>query len=101
MKVLIAKSAEDDFADIANWIARDSPTAARRVVRELRRNCADLGRFPNRFPKLHPESQFRRRVAAPYVIIYTVEDAVIIARVLHGARDYAALFAGREDPDAP
>jgi plasmid stabilization system protein ParE len=48
--VRLAGEAEADLEAIGDRIAQDDPARAASFVRELRKRCLGLGRFPKRFP---------------------------------------------------
>jgi toxin ParE1/3/4 len=90
MKVVIREAAEDDLNLIAEWIARDNPSAATRVIAKIRDRIsfletdelADMGR-----PGLIQDT--RELIEYPYVIVYRVDDEnreVIVLAIFHGAR---------------
>jgi toxin ParE1/3/4 len=80
--------AEDDLSEIALYIAADSPKTALRFVDELRQHCRQL----TEYPALNPVREqygpgVRVAVHGRYLIFYVErENAVIIERLLHGAR---------------
>lgn len=95
MKVVLTDDALADLQSIARHIARDNPTRARSFVRELVAQAKALGDLPERFPLVerHAASGVRRRVHGNYLIFYRVEpQRVVVFRILHGARDYAAVL---------
>ena len=80
--------AETDLAEIALYIATDSPQAALRFVDELRRHCQRLTDHPAR-NRLREEYGLDVRVAVhgKYLIFYTERgDSVVIEHILHGSR---------------
>lgn len=88
-----------DITDIWNYIAADNPAAAQRVVDKLQQRARRLAEHP---------LMGRRRIdlkpglfsfpSGNYLIFYTyADDLVEIVRVLHGARDLAAIFQEDED----
>ena len=95
MKVILAKQALADLADIADWISQDNPQRARTFAAELRAACKGLARYPRRFQRVGRYSgrEVRRRVQGNYLIFYEVgQTEVRIIRVVHGARDYEPLL---------
>lgn len=96
MKVVVSPDALDDLSDIARWVARDNPARARSFVAELRSRCSGLSKYTRRFPiiMLHGRGEIRKRAIKDYLIFYLVhEDGVLILRIVHGSRDWAAIFA--------
>ncbi len=83
-----------DLFEILDFIARDSPGAALRHVERLEAACWDLAR--------NPMLGTLREDLLPRLRLWTVdnhiicfrpsEDGVEIIRVVHGARDFDALF---------
>jgi toxin ParE1/3/4 len=96
-RLVIAPEARKDLRAIRDYIAKDNPEAARRVVTRLR----DLARLLAGAPALgrrRPEfgAELRSFVADPYVLFYRPlrgANGIELARVLHGARDLDALFS--------
>lgn len=89
-----APLAETDLEEIGNYIAADSPAAARRFLAELQGRCAHITEAPRggrARPELYPGLRsvpFHR-----HVIFYTAEGQdVRIERILHGARDIEQVF---------
>jgi plasmid stabilization system protein ParE len=91
MRLRFSAGAEADLREILAFIADDNPRRARTFLRELRRACHSLLDKPNRFPLISRAAAagVRKRPYGAYVILYQVgENAVLIVRVLHSARDY-------------
>jgi len=78
-----------DLEAIADYIALDSPTAARRLVGRAFESVERLERFPNsgkRPPEL-PRSLYREIVVTPCRVFYRVEDnAVFLLCVMRSER---------------
>ncbi len=76
--------------------ATTSPRTTRRAVsfvRELRKRCGQVARYPRRYP-LREEFGDGVRVAVhgSYLILFAQRSgAVVIERVVHGARDLRGL----------
>lgn len=90
--------AEADLLDIATYIAREDPARALSFVDEIEARCADLLPFPDT-GRLRPElaPDLRSKPHGSYVIFYTPGANLLrIERVLHGARDMAAVFGHEE-----
>jgi toxin ParE1/3/4 len=85
--------ASRDLADIASFIAADSPEHARAFVDELRSATAKLSDFPalgRAVPELE-DPEMRELIVRGYRIIYQLRgDIVGIVAVIHGARDRGA-----------
>jgi len=89
MQFRFSRRAQNDVAEIAEYIARDNPARALTYVRELRAHCRKLTRFPQAAP-IRPAFGEGVRVSAfgSYLIFYVVNrDLLEIRRVLHGARN--------------
>lgn len=83
-----------DLLEIATFIARDNPARARTFVTELETVCGNLVAHPE-IGVLRPELHGRLRMLphGRYLIFYQMlQDTVRIVRILHGARDFTALF---------
>lgn len=96
MIVVLTAEAESDLESIGDYITQDNPSRALTFIRDLREQCETLADFPNRFPLVpgHELKGVRRRVFGNYAIFYRAEAAqVIVLHVLHGARDYEAIFS--------
>jgi toxin ParE1/3/4 len=98
VRLVITEPAARDLDGIVDYIARDNPTAAKKVFRAIaatsNRLCTSpamgrTGRLPNtrEFPVTN----------LPYLIVYEVgADTITILAVFHGARDLPRLFAERK-----
>lgn len=93
MKVRLSPSAARDLAEIGDRIAQDDPRRAVSFVEELAAACMGLAEFPKAYPTLVDRPDIRRRNHGRYAILYRLaEDQIFILRILHGARDIAALL---------
>ncbi|MHB1103026.1 MAG: type II toxin-antitoxin system RelE/ParE family toxin [Devosia sp.] len=96
MKVFFSDDALADLEEIGEYIAADSPRRARSFLRELRRRCLDLGATPLGYPLVpgRETACVRRRPHRAYSILYFVDAGrfVVIARILHGSRDYERIL---------
>jgi antitoxin ParD1/3/4/toxin ParE1/3/4 len=89
-RFVLTPAARADLNEIFDYISRDSPDAAHRVLEELRTAMKKLARMPDM-------GHFRRDLASEplrfwpvfsYLIIYRPEARPLqVVRVLHGARD--------------
>ena len=87
-------AAARDLETIVDYIARDNPSRARSYVRELRLFCRKVATRPCSFP-LREEfgANVRLAVYGAYLILFAERDgAVVIERVVHGARDRKGLL---------
>lgn len=97
--VLFTPRAEQDLEEIGDYIAADNPERARSFVQEIRERCAKIGAAPLAYAA-RPDLGDRIR-ACPhgrYIIFFQVrssDEPVLIARVLHSARDLGPLFRDR------
>jgi len=90
VRVIVRKAARRDLDDILDWISKDSPRAAKAIVRRisLRVNrlatpgLANMGR-----PGVVEGT--RELLEPPYIIIYSVNDLageIAVLNIVHGAR---------------
>lgn len=79
----------DDIESIADFIGRDSPSHARRVVEalfELGDNLTDFPRAGRIVPELN-DGNVRERFLYSYRLIYEIgTDRIGVLAVIHGAR---------------
>ena len=88
MTVRWSPEAAADFSAIVEYIRKQNPSAAERVAHTIHDGVAALASFPNQ-GRLGRIRGTRELVFSPlpYVVVYRVKDqAVEIARVLHGAQ---------------
>lgn len=85
-----SQDAAADLLDIAAFIARDNPSAAREWLSAVHDRCQSLARHPHS-GELRPGfgvAGCRSVTVGVYVIFFRPgDDGVEIARVLHGSRD--------------
>lgn len=89
LRVDRAPQATEDEREIFLTIAEDSPSAAERFLTSVYDAENRLAEFPE-LGKLRVSfgPGVRTWTVEPYLIFYTVDaDAVVILRILHGARD--------------
>lgn len=90
MRIRYTTTARDDLTEIHDYIARENPVAARKVIRKIR----DQIRLLAKHPMLGRRGQIadtRELIITryPYIVAYRVgQDAVEIFTVGHTARDY-------------
>lgn len=92
---VLSGPAAADLDEIHTWIARDDPTAARRVLEELRAAMHRLVDHPGLGHVRDDLADETLRVwpVHSYLVIYRPETTPLqIVRVLSGYRDIAALF---------
>ena len=83
-----------DLQEIAQYIARDNPGAARGVVARVEELVEILEQYP-RAGRIGRAEGTRELVVpgTPYIVAYTVDgDAVDIVAVFHGARRWPEKF---------
>jgi len=87
LRIVFLSRSLSDIESIAEYIAADSPTYARTVVKRIVDSTRKLGSFP-RAGKVVPEfadTAVREIFAYSYRIIYRIyEDRIVIAAVVHG-----------------
>ncbi len=89
MKVHWTETAVNQLVAIHDYIARDSPAYALRVVDRLTRRSQQIGQFPNS-GRMVPEwdlPHLREVIEGPYRIIYRIREVQIdVVTVIHGAQ---------------
>ncbi len=89
MKVDWTETALGHLTDIYEYISRDSPQYALRMVDRITSRSKQIARFPES-AQLVPEydrPDVREMVEGPYRLIYRTEkDRVVVLAVIHGAR---------------
>ncbi|MBX9843818.1 MAG: type II toxin-antitoxin system RelE/ParE family toxin [Xanthobacteraceae bacterium] len=87
--IRLSRLARTDILDIWTYVAADSPTAADRVLDRIERVLLSISQHPElgrERPEIMPG--LRSFAVMSWVVFYRIEDdSIIIARVLHGARD--------------
>ena len=94
MRVKWLRTALANLEAEATYIARDSPSAAPRVVNAIVSSVNQLKRFPAMGrPGRVPGTRELVVLHTPYIIPYRVrEDVVEILRIFHGARRWPTQF---------
>jgi len=83
-----------DLKEIFDWIAKDSPAAAFRIVGRLRQNIEILGDFPKLGKIGRIENTFELSVSGlPYIVVYRLgfddrPENILIDAILHTSRNY-------------
>ena len=97
-RLTITESARADLREIRDYIAKDNPAAARRVMERLRAQARKLAATPGigrSRQDLRPD--LFSFPAGRHVLFYRPQPGgIVLVRVLHGARDLPALFSGTE-----
>ena len=93
-RVRISRRADADVDGIADYIAKQNPSAADRVADELLEAFSILGQEPLLGESRHDlGADLRGFVVTPYLILYrALDDGVEVVRVIHGARDIKAVI---------
>jgi toxin ParE1/3/4 len=94
MKHRIHPQAETDIRSVMDYIALDSPKAARKWHATIKEKCRHLGETPG-MGISRPEFQtgIRTFSVGSYLIVYrSMSGNVDILRVLHGARQWQDLL---------
>lgn len=96
--IVVRAAARRDLAAILAWYESEgAPRAGRAMVATIRDVVAGLTTFPERHrAREYLEGGARLAYASPYVVVYThdpIGDRIDVVRVVHGARDLAALLA--------
>src|SRR5437870_11673044 len=99
-KYQVLPQAEFDLLEIAEYIAQHNEQAGLRFLREARKTFQDLAEMPGlgslvEFSapaysnlRTRPVDSFKK-----YIIFYrSTAEGMEIVRVIHGARDYQAMF---------
>ncbi len=97
-RLVRTQKSEDDLLNIWSYIAVDSPKAADRFLIQPIEHMERTLDFP-KFGKALPQISVQHRgiVLGNYLLIYHLDEAarlITLVRVVHGARDWEALFEG-------
>lgn len=96
MRVRFSRPAEADLEAIGDYIALDDPAAAAALVFRLRDTSLSLHESPRRYPEIdhHGRDEIRKVSRGHYIIFYRIKPGEVeIIRIVHGATDWAQLFA--------
>jgi len=93
MKITFEPAARNELNDIFEWIAKDNPGAARRLVARIEEKITRLA-VPNlaHMGRLGLVAGTRELIQYPYIIVYRVDEEheeIVIVSIVHGARDRA------------
>jgi len=94
VKCSFSPRAVRDLEEIGDYIARDNPLRAVTFIQEIRDCCARIVENPQAAPLRSELGEgIRMAVFERYLIFYRqMDDALLIVRILHGARDIQELF---------
>lgn len=91
MRLVVDATAWQDINEIARWIAKNNPEAARRILTTILRTIEYLQHFPRLARVGRVRGTFERLVAGtPYIVVFELRNdpaAVVIIAVVHGSRD--------------
>ena len=92
--------AKDDLKVINRYIAQDNPTAARRLIAQIKAQCQTLAEFPEigrLWNELTPP--LRSFPVGNYLIFYRpgTKDGIEVIAVVSGYRDIETFFTERQD----
>lgn len=92
---IVSPQADIELTGIFDYIAKDRPRAAVRVMGELTKRFQSLADYPLS-GEAHPEYGVGMRFSTVegYLVVYRPidEQGIEVVRVIHGARDYDALL---------
>lgn len=86
-----------DLNDIFDWIAKDSPAVALRILGRLRQNIEILADFPQLGKVGRIENTYELSVTGlPYIVVYRLgvggkSDNILIDAILHTSRNYPSV----------
>ena len=98
-RLTITGNAGADLQEIRDYIAKDNPDAARRVVLRLRAKARKLAETPgmgrSREEDLRP-GLFSFPVGGHVLFYQAQPGGIVLVRVLHGSRDLPTIFSSSE-----
>ena len=90
MQVEYTWQVRTELTEIRDYIAKDNPAAAKKVVTSIESEIELLGYFPWYGRKTDQPGVMARTLSRyPYIVFYRVEielDTLVVLHVLHGAR---------------
>jgi len=92
-----SSGARRDLKDIFDWIAKDSPATAFRIIARLRQNIEILADFQQLGKVSRIENPFELSVSGlPYVVVYRlgfggIADHILSEAILHNSRNYPSV----------
>jgi len=107
-KIKISEDAYLDIEIMFTYISEDNKTAAEKLRKKIYNGIKELADFPFKYPIVQEEDApgaergYRYMVVNPYILFYKVlDDAIIIARVLHTRQNWLhtlfGSFGGEDD----
>jgi toxin ParE1/3/4 len=93
-RVELTSLARADLEDIWAYIAKDSESAADRLIDQIHERCVVFASQPEAAtPADRFQAGLRYFAVGNYVVFYRAEqDGILLIRVLHGARNLEELF---------
>lgn len=89
LRVVIVVDARLDLLEIRDYIARDDPAAANKLMARFASAFSLLAAFPNMGRRSKKKARLRRHVVRGYIIYYEAfkkQGFIKVLRILHGAR---------------
>ena len=91
-------AARDDLAEVIDYIARDNPDAAQRLLDRILTKVETLSETPDLGTRSPYHRTARQLIHGNYLVYYTVHRTEIVIRaVVHGARRFRSEWLRRED----
>ena len=88
MKLAWSERALSELLEALSYLQLDNPDAAARLAARMASRCDQLRAFPHLGRRRSSDSYQLTVPGTRYSIVYTViEDRVVVARVIHGARN--------------
>ena len=95
--IRLLATAEQDFADIIDYLLAENPLAATNLAERIETNLLNLqanpqlGRIPNDEKLLR--MGYRYLIVLDYLIFYKIEErTILVYRIIDGARNYKDLL---------
>jgi toxin ParE1/3/4 len=99
-RVIVAPRAFDDLGRILDYIKRDSPANAAKVIDRLWESMRRLRELPHRYRVVQavsrPTRAVRRMPVKPFLVYYRVDESMRLVRILtvtHGSQRQPRRFA--------
>ncbi len=91
--VVWSRAALVDLKTQLNFIARENPGAARKVVERIRTTGDGLSEFATGHPGRVPQTYEKSVAGLPYIIAYAIDhgdqaERVVVLHVIHTARNW-------------
>ncbi|MCL2500753.1 MAG: type II toxin-antitoxin system RelE/ParE family toxin [Defluviitaleaceae bacterium] len=100
-KIKISEDAYFDIEEIFSYISADNKKAASELRKRIYKGIKALTNFPYKYPAVQAddasgaERGYRYMVVNPYIVFYRVlDDAIIVARILHSRQNWLHLLFG-------